>query len=192
MRYLVTVVAVASLICLAPLAVFAQADGPPQDSNPSAVDALNPENIEAFAKIAIEAVASKNYMLLAALGVIAAVYLARKLLGSRFPILKTPRAGAILVLLTSIAGAVATALLAGQSIGLALLLQALAVGLSAAGGFRLVKVLITNEAEVEAAKAAAKAAGEAAAKSAPSAPSLAAYVNAGYDANGTPLYRDDE
>lgn len=114
------------------------------------VAAPDPDQTADFVKVLVDAVASKNWPLLAALGVVAAVWAVRKFLAPRVPFLATDRGGAILVLVTSLAGAVATALVGGAAFSLPLLVQALSVALSAAGGFNLVKKLATTPAPVPA------------------------------------------
>ncbi|RKG48806.1 hypothetical protein D7X30_40190 [Corallococcus sp. AB011P] len=76
---------------------------------------------------------------------------------------ETARAGAVLALLLSVAGAVSNALLAGEPFTIALLLKALTIGLGAAGGFTVVKTLLFGDAvEVAAGEIAGKAAAVAA------------------------------
>ena len=103
--------------------------------------APNPEDVGGFVASLAEAVASKNWALVAALGVVAVVHFVRRFGAGRLPWVATDRGGAALVLVTSVAGAIATALVGGAPFGLALVLQALSVAVSAAGGFSLVKKL---------------------------------------------------
>jgi hypothetical protein len=128
----------------------------------------NPEQIEEFARLMLDAVANRNYALLVALVVVLAVYLLRKFGGSRVPFLRTDRGGALLVIGVSLAGAVANALAAGAPFSGALMLTALRVALTAAGGFTLVKRLVFGgpgiaRAELEGESAAGQVAGKAAA-----------------------------
>lgn len=152
----------------------------------------DPSNIEAFARAIFDAVTSKNYALVAALAVVALVYLARKYAGPKVPFLQTDKGGVLLSLATSFAGALATALFAGGPISLALVSQALIVAFTASGGWSMIRKLFFTddaakakalaEAAGKAAKgstaAKAKAAGAAKAKAAPTkSKSLAEYIN---------------
>jgi H+/Cl- antiporter ClcA len=101
-----------------------------------------PERIEEFARLVLDAVQNKNYALLVALVVVLAVYVLRKFGGEFIPFFRTDRGGAVLVLAFSLAGAVANALTAGAPLSGGLLLAALQVGLTAAGGFTLIKRLL--------------------------------------------------
>jgi hypothetical protein len=105
--------------------------------------APDPEQTGTFLKLLLDAVSSRNWPLLAALVVVLAVYLVRRFATSRIPWLGTDRGGAVLVLVTSLAGAVATAQAGGAGLSLPLLVEALSVALSAAGGFNLAKKLLT-------------------------------------------------
>lgn len=104
---------------------------------------VDPDQTGAFLRAFADAVSSRNWPLVAALVVVCAVWAVRKFGAARVPWLSTDRGGAVLVLATSLAGAVATALLGGAAFSLPLLVQALSVALSAAGGFNLVKKLAT-------------------------------------------------
>jgi hypothetical protein len=106
-------------------------------------DVLNPENLEAFAKLAFEAAKTGNAWMLVSLGLILAVYLVRKFLGPKVPFLQTQAGGAILNLVMAFAGAIASALIAGQSMNPLLAVAAFKVAFTAAGGFTLVKHLLT-------------------------------------------------
>ena len=122
---------------------------------------LDPESFESIAGAILEAVTSRNWALAASLGVVVVVYLLRKLGGQRIPFLRTDRGGAVLVLATSFAGAVANAILAGGAFSPALLITALTVAIGAAGGYSiLLKILFPSDSD------AAKAAGAKAAATA--------------------------
>jgi hypothetical protein len=83
------------------------------------------------------------------------------------PFLRTDRGGALLVLGVSLTGAVANALAAGAPFSVALLLTALRVGLTAAGGFTLIKRIIFGGAAIaDAERAGEIAAGQIAGKAA--------------------------
>lgn len=105
--------------------------------------APDPEQTGAFVKLVLDAISSRNWPLVAALAVVLAVWLVRRFATTRIPWLGTDRGGAVLVLVTSLAGAVASALLGGAGLSLPLLVEALSVALSAAGGFNLTKKLLT-------------------------------------------------
>ncbi|TQF09182.1 hypothetical protein FJV41_45945 [Myxococcus llanfairpwllgwyngyllgogerychwyrndrobwllllantysiliogogogochensis] len=127
----------------------------------------NPEQFEAFAQLLLDAVTSRNYALLAALVVVLLVYLLRKFGGAFIPFLRTDRGGAVLVLGVSLAGAVANALAAGAPFSLALLVTALKVALTAAGGFTVIKRLVFGTPAIErAGQAGELAAGQVAGKAA--------------------------
>lgn len=128
----------------------------------------DPERIEDFARLVLDAVQSRNYALIVALAVVLVVFLLRKFGGSRLPFLRTDRGGALLVLGVSVAGAVANALAAGAPFSGALMLTAVRVALTAAGGFTLVKRLVFGGPEIAQAErqveiAAGQVAGKAAA-----------------------------
>ncbi|NOK20784.1 hypothetical protein HMI50_27540 [Corallococcus carmarthensis] len=127
----------------------------------------DPGNVESFARLILDAVTARNWALVASLAVIALVYVLRRFVGEWWPLLRTARAGAVMALLLSVAGAVANALLAGESFTVALLLKALAIGLGAAGGFTVMKTLLFGDAVEDAAREAGEAAaGEIAGKAA--------------------------
>ncbi|WP_223744865.1 hypothetical protein [Corallococcus sp. AS-1-12] len=145
-----------SLSLVLPAVAFAQEAGAP-----------DPSNVESFARLVLDAVTARNWALVASLGVVALVYVLRRYMGAWWPVLRTARAGAALAVLLSVAGAVANALLAGESFTVALLLKAVAIGLGAAGGFSVVKALLFGDADAEAVqKAGEVAAGEIAGKAA--------------------------
>jgi len=127
----------------------------------------NPEQLEEFARLLLDAVTSRNYALLAALVVVVLVYLLRRFGGRFIPFFNTERGGAMLVLCVSLAGAVANALAAGAPFSVALLLTALQVGLMAAGGFTIIKRILFGSAAIARAElAGALAAGQVAEKAA--------------------------
>ncbi|RJS14607.1 hypothetical protein DRW03_34580 [Corallococcus sp. H22C18031201] len=127
----------------------------------------SPEQFEAFARMLFDAVTGRNYALAAALVVVVLVYLLRKFGGMFVPWFSTDRGGAVLVLGVSLAGAVANALAAGAPFSLGLMLTALKVALTAAGGFTLVKRLVFGGAAIERAEAEGEsAAGQVAGKAA--------------------------
>ncbi|SDX82697.1 hypothetical protein SAMN05444383_113109 [Myxococcus xanthus] len=140
----------------------------PCDSRRNMVDAgVVGSNLEEFARLLLDAVTSRNYALLAALVVVVLVDLLRKFGGGFIPFFNTDRGGAVLVLGVSLAGAVANALAAGAPFTLALLLTALQVALTAAGGFTIIKRILFRSAAIARAElAGALAAGQVAEKAA--------------------------
>lgn len=107
------------------------------------MEALNPENLEVFAKLALDAARSGNAWMLISLALILAVYLVRKFLGPKVPFLQTQGGGALLNLVMAFAGALASTLLAGQTMSPLLALAAFKVAFAAAGGWTLVKHLLS-------------------------------------------------
>lgn len=104
------------------------------------MEVLTPDNLEAFAKLALEAATSKNWALLLSLALVAVVWGLRKVGKPTF--IKTDAGGAVSVLLMSGLGAVVTALVAGQPFTWPLVLSALQVGFTAAGGYSVLKKLL--------------------------------------------------
>jgi hypothetical protein len=105
----------------------------------------DPSNIETFARVVFNAVMTKNWALVAALAVVGLVFVARKYLAPKVPFLATGRGGALLVMVTSLAGAIANAVLAGAPFNVGLLLKAAGVAFTAAGGFAMAKKLIFGD-----------------------------------------------
>lgn len=101
--------------------------------------ALGPEQL---AKLIFGAVQTGNWKLVAALAVVALVWLARRVGGNYIPLLKTDRGGALLVLLLGVAGALATAFTAGATLTAQVLFHGITTGIMAAGGFNLMKKLL--------------------------------------------------
>ena len=95
-----------------------------------------------LAKPVFQAVMSGQYVLGAALALVLVVALVRKYASGRFPFLATDAGGALLTLVGSFGGAVATALAAGATPSLAVAWVALGVAASAAGGYALIKKLV--------------------------------------------------
>lgn len=106
-------------------------------------DALNPENLELFAGLAVDAVKSGNGWLILSVALVAVVWAARKFLGDKVPFLKTQAGGALLTLVASFAGALATVLTSGSPMSWVIALGAFKVAFTAAGGWTLVKHLLT-------------------------------------------------
>ncbi|MFN7131181.1 MAG: hypothetical protein ACK4N5_03810 [Myxococcales bacterium] len=124
---------------------------------------LTPESdLTHLAQLALDAVTTGNWWGLAAVALFGAVWALRRFGGAKWPVLTSPRAGAVMVLLLAVLGALATSLLAGQAPSALLLLAALKVALGAAGG-REVLLKLMEPAPAAKAAAAGVAAGEAAA-----------------------------
>lgn len=132
-------------------------------------DVLNPENLSAFANLLVQAAKDRNAFLVLALALIAAVYLVRRFIAKKVPFFGTQAGGAVLTMMSSFAGALASSLLAGQAFSPMLALAALKIGFSAAGGWTLVKHFLTfwkgsDPAQIKQAAEEAGAAAAAAAK----------------------------
>ena len=106
------------------------------------MELFNPDNMEVFAKIVLDAVMSKNWALLASLLLILVVWGLRKFAGKKIPFLNTDAGGALSVLVLAVLGAVANSLIAGQALSGALILAALKVGFVAAGGYGMLKKVL--------------------------------------------------
>lgn len=130
MRRLSMLVLALSLVA-APLLAFADTTAP-------AVELTDDTDVPAIAGLVLAAVTTSNWAAVAALAVVLLVWAARRFGGNLWPWLLTPRGGASLVLLWSIAGAIATALIAGQPLSLGLVLSALTTGAVATGIRKLV------------------------------------------------------
>lgn len=124
----------------------------------------NPDNLDVFANLVIEAVKSENWALVAILGVVLVVWVLRKFGGSKIKFLRTQRGGAVLSLVAAAVGAVATTLLTGGAFTWALALKALGTAFIASGGWTLVKHILVGDAQqvIEVAEAAGAEAAEAA------------------------------
>lgn len=128
-------------LTFAPLVARAQ-ELVPMLINPGdiSVDAL-----QHLAQVALQAVTSGNWALLAALVLVGLVWAVRRWGASKVPFLASARGGALLALLGGIVGAVATALTAGAPVTAALLLKGLTVGVTAAGGWTVVRKLLFGD-----------------------------------------------
>lgn len=123
-----------------PLLAFAQVAGAP-----------DPSQLDAFLVSAIEALGSHNYTHLAALGVIGGVYLLRQFAG-KVPALAfftTDRGGAVLVLLTSIGGALLTVPAGSALLTIPTLIAILKIALEAAGGYSIVRKLMFGDSAIK-------------------------------------------
>lgn len=130
---------------------------------PNGVDPL--DDVGALASLAITAVRTGNWWALAALLLSVMVSLARKFFAKSLPFLASDRGGFLTVVVLSLLGGLATALVGGRAIGPDLLIDCLKVALVAAGGFVGFKKVfldgakITEAGNVAAAKPTAGAAG---------------------------------
>lgn len=97
-----------------------------------------------LAKPILAAVMSGQWWLGAATALVFAVAVARRYLVERIPFLASDAGGAVLTLVGSFGGAVATALAAGGAVSLGLMWTALGVAAMAAGGYSLVKKLLVD------------------------------------------------
>lgn len=97
-----------------------------------------------FAKAILTAFQSKNWAGVGALGLIGIVWLLRMLAGKvkQLSWFTGDRGGAVLVLVTSVAGALFSALVAGKTYSVELLLASVYMGVMAAGGWTLAKRLM--------------------------------------------------
>lgn len=101
-----------------------------------------------FAKLFKEAAKNGNWKLLAVLLVIGIVWAARKygvLIPKVGDFLKSPRGGAILAILTGVFGVIATGLAASGKFSAGLVWDGLLLGLTAAGGWTVVKKLLGDD-----------------------------------------------
>lgn len=132
------------------------AEGPVLAPLPPGIDPA--DDVGALAALAIQAIRTGNWWALAALALSIVVSLTRRFLGSKVPWLATDKGGFLAVVLLSFFGAAATALLGGVPIGLPLVIDALKVALTAAGGFVGFKKLFLDGDKVRAAGDAAASA----------------------------------
>jgi hypothetical protein len=137
--------------------------------------ALAQSNEELFdlAKPVLDALLAGHYMHAAALGLVLGVALVRRFGSKRWPILASRKAAPFLVLIGSFGAAMATSLAAGAAISLSMVWIALKVAVAAAGGYSLLKPLLSKVPFIgrlfdgESRLASAKAAGDAAVKAEP-------------------------
>ena len=113
------------------------------------------DDVGALASLAVTAVRTGNWWALAALALSLVVSFVRKFFGEKLPWLSSGRGGFLTVVLLALFGAVATALLGGRAIGVPLLIDALKVALTAAGGFVGFKKIFLSDTKAEEAVVAA-------------------------------------
>lgn len=110
-------------------------------TSPSAVAAA-PDDAGGIVTNLYEAGKSRNYRALAAALCSLVVLLMRRWGAGLFKPLGTDRGGALLALVVGVAGAFATALAAGAPLGFGLVYDGLVMGVTAAGGFVVLKRLV--------------------------------------------------
>lgn len=106
------------------------------------METVTPDALDKFLSLVLEAAVAGKWSSLAALGLVAAVWALRKFIVPKAPFFATGEGGAVLTILTSFVGAVATAVLAGAAFSGTLVWSSLQVALLAAGGWSLVKHLL--------------------------------------------------
>lgn len=128
---------------------------------------VTPENIETFAKLAVDAAQQGNSGMLLSLALVGVIWGVRKFLGPKVPFLQTQAGGALLTLGTAFGGGLASSLASGQKISGPIALGALKVAFTAAGGWTLIKHLLSAfQPDAKAIKLEAVKAGEQAGKDA--------------------------
>jgi hypothetical protein len=129
----------ATLVVLLPVRALAQDVAPASPSLPA-----DPTDVTAMARLILDAVMNKQWGLLASLAVLVTVAMLRKYVPEKTKLgvwFRTRVGGIVTALLTSAAGAFATAFLAGAPFSLDLVLKALSVMLAASGGWSIFKNL---------------------------------------------------
>lgn len=102
----------------------------------------NTDNLFEMARVVYKAVMSGDYVLAAALALVLLVAVATRYLSPYWPFLTTEAGKMALVVAGSFGGAVATAKAAGAPVSAGLLWTALGVAVTAAGGYKMVRVLL--------------------------------------------------
>ena len=105
----------------------------------------SPDDLSAFFKAVVDAVQGGQWRVVAVLGVVALVWAAKKFGAKWLPVLATSRGGALLAVLGGIVSTFAPALLSGTPFTLKLALDALLLGITAAGGWVVVRRLMFGE-----------------------------------------------
>ena len=100
------------------------------------------EGLAELAKPVLDAVLSGQYVYAAALALVLGVALLRRYGGSRWPLLASRKAAPFLVLVGSLAAALATGISAGSTLTATTLWAAVKVAVSAAGGYSLLKAVL--------------------------------------------------
>jgi hypothetical protein len=99
-------------------------------------------SVEELITIAIKAVQDGNWWVFAAVVISALVWIVRAYGAKYSPWLKTDRGGAVLVLTTSILGSFAALILAGDQVGLELVIEGFKVAFVTAGGYSIIRKII--------------------------------------------------
>jgi len=102
--------------------------------------AADPESILELAKPVFDAVLAGQYLLAAALMLVLAVAVIRRYVP--WPFLRTDDGGALLALVASFGGAMATAIAAGAPLSWGMAWVAVGVAFAAAGGYSMIKKLL--------------------------------------------------
>jgi hypothetical protein len=142
--------------------VFADGGPPIEAAEAPALEPLPPgldpaDDVGAFALLLVQAVRTGNWWALFALALSMTVSLSRRFLAKHVPFLATDRGGFLSVVALALFGALASGLLSGTPIGVDLLMDALKVALTAAGGFVGFRKVFLDEAKIAAAGNAAAA-----------------------------------
>lgn len=89
----------------------------------------------------LDAVKSGQWLLVGSLGLVVLVWALRQFGGKWMPFLKTDRGGALLAVASGLCTYTATALISGAAFSLQMLLAGLEMGVTAAGGYAILKKL---------------------------------------------------
>ncbi len=127
-------VAVLAVVLFPIFAAFAQA-APPSPDDPTA-----------FLQTIVAAVQGGQWRVVAVLGLVALVWVARRYGARYWPFLATSRGGALLALVAGCLTTFGPAVFAGTTFSLKLVLDALMLGVTAAGGWVVVRRLWLGEA----------------------------------------------
>lgn len=131
----VMMIAVAAVVALIAFGTTAFAAGAVTPSDGTLLDLLKP---------VWSAVSHGQYAFAASLALVLAVAVARQYGGNLWPWLKTGAGAALLALMGAFGAALATGLAAGAAITWHMVWVALGVGVTAAGGYSLVKALLVD------------------------------------------------
>lgn len=123
--------------------------------------AITPDSLEVFAGLVVKAIQNGQWAVVVALAIVAGVWGVRKVLGPKYPVLESGRAGAILNLVGSFGSGLAVAA-AGAPFSWAMVLSVV-LSLMTSGGWSLVRNLLFGRGEAPAAITAAQKEGLAAA-----------------------------
>jgi hypothetical protein len=107
------------------------------------METITPETLQGLAELAIGAAKTGNWALLLSLALGIVVFLVRKFVGPKVPFLQTQLGGALLTLVGSFGAAITETLAKGTGFGWETALAALKVAFTAAGGWTLIKHLLT-------------------------------------------------